>query len=77
MKPHLTSREFMVVRSILDGMQNNDIAKSLGMTKRTVKSHKERIFIKFGIENKWDKQVRLVWILSGGWNGTRSPVALS
>ncbi len=73
-KPYLTAKDFRIVQCIHEGMGNQAIAEELGMAMRTVKAHKMRIFNRFGIDSKWDKSVRLVWLLSGGRDDTRSAV---
>ncbi len=75
-RPRVTAREFQVISCILDGMQARDIAKTLGISVRTVKQHKQRVYMKFDIGSKWVKEVRLVWLLSGGWNDTSRTVSL-
>ncbi len=75
-RPHLSPTESRVVGCILEGMGNVEIGRELKMSKRMVKAHKARVFIKYDIGDKWIKSVRLVWLLSGGWDDTRGAVTL-
>ena len=45
----LTPRERQIVDLLLQGCDNNEIAKELSMAKRTVKAHFNRLFLRFGI----------------------------
>ena len=74
---YLTTRDYHMIQCIHEGLGNKEISAVLGISMRTVKSNKRRLFEKFGIDNRWDKSVRLVWLLSGGWNDTRRSVPLS
>jgi len=48
----LTAREIEIIRCIYQGVSNREIAVSLGITERTVKSHLSHIFNKLDIKNK-------------------------
>jgi len=49
---HLTAREIDVVRAVLDGLANKEIATLLGVTEATVKHHLTSIFDKVGVSNR-------------------------
>jgi len=48
----LSGRERAVLRLVADGMPNKQIARSLGITERTVKFHLTSIFNKLGADNR-------------------------
>jgi DNA-binding NarL/FixJ family response regulator len=48
----LTLRELGVVRHVVDGASNRDIAKNLGLSEQTVKNHLSNIFDKLGVSNR-------------------------
>jgi DNA-binding NarL/FixJ family response regulator len=48
----LTLRELGVVRQVVDGASNRDIAKNLGLSGQTVKNHLSNIFDKLGVSNR-------------------------
>jgi DNA-binding NarL/FixJ family response regulator len=48
----LTAREREVLRLVRDGLSNKQIARSLGITERTVKFHLGAAFAKLGAENR-------------------------
>ena len=49
---HLTARELEVVRAVMDGLANKDIATLLGVTEATIKHHLTSIFDKVGVSNR-------------------------
>ncbi len=49
---HLTPRELDVVKGVVEGMSNKEIAHELGMTIRTVKFHLDNIFSKLGVTSR-------------------------
>jgi DNA-binding NarL/FixJ family response regulator len=65
MKEHrtrLAPRERQVVELLLQGYDNADIARQLNMAPRTVKSHFNRLFLRFGITGGI-KRVKLATLL--------------
>lgn len=52
MPPKLTRREESVVRLVLQGMVNREIAEKLGLSEHTVKNYLFRIFDKVGVSNR-------------------------
>lgn len=49
----LTRRETDVVRRVLDGLRNAEIADDLEITEQTVKDHLSNIYVKIGVENRF------------------------
>lgn len=47
----LTSREYEVLRNILSGVRNREIAIHLGITEKTVKAHRAKIMAKMGVSS--------------------------
>jgi DNA-binding NarL/FixJ family response regulator len=58
----LSPRERQIVGLLLEGCDNNEIAKELNMAKRTVKAHFNRLFLRFGITDGI-KRVKLAILL--------------
>lgn len=48
----LTSRELDVLNCACLGMSNKEIAKELGLSKETVKSYMNKIFLKLNMNNR-------------------------
>jgi DNA-binding CsgD family transcriptional regulator len=61
-KPRLTPRECEVVLQIAHGASNKEVGRSLGISPRTVETHRARIMEKIGARNAAD----LVRIVLGG-----------
>lgn len=49
---HFSPRERQVVRLIMEGHSNQDIASALGLRIQTVKNHLSRIYRKLGLPNR-------------------------
>jgi len=60
----LGPRERQVVELLLQGCGNIEIARQMNITHRTVKSHLNRLFLRFGI-TKGVKRVKLATLLYG------------
>lgn len=58
----LGPRERQIVDLLLEGCDNAEIAKRLGMARRTVKAHFNRLFLRFGIVDGI-KRVKLATLL--------------
>ena len=58
----LGPRERQIVDLLLQGCDNNEIAKELNMARRTVKAHFNRLFLRFGIADGI-KRVKLAILL--------------
>jgi len=50
--PELTERELEVLKMIVDGKGNEEIAEALVISRHTVKNHVSSIFAKLGVENR-------------------------
>jgi DNA-binding CsgD family transcriptional regulator len=50
--PGLTVRETEVLRELVRGARNSEIASTLGITERTVKSHLKSLYQKFGVDSR-------------------------
>ena len=50
----LTRRETDMVRRVLDGLRNNEIAEDCGISEQTVKDHLSNIYIKCGVRNRFE-----------------------
>ena len=65
-KLRLTAKEVRVLELIMQGMLNPEIAMTMDISVRTVKKHKNALFNKFGISERYVKTVRLVHLVSRG-----------
>lgn len=54
----LTVRERGVLEAIAEGLNNTEIAASLGLSEKTVRNHITRIFDKIGVEHRYEAIVR-------------------
>ena len=63
-RPALTRREVQVLRLLVLGHPNRDIAAALGVDEGTVKSHLGRLMRKAGVKNRTALMLRSV---EGGW----------
>jgi DNA-binding NarL/FixJ family response regulator len=52
--PSLTEREHSILRQILDGKSNKQIARDLGLSESTVKIHLQHIYQKLGVHRRLD-----------------------
>lgn len=48
----LTSKELQILNLVADGLSNKEIAKQLGVTPETIKSHMKNIFFKLGVSSR-------------------------
>jgi DNA-binding NarL/FixJ family response regulator len=53
----LTPREQRIVRALLDGGTNRDVAHRLGLQEQTVKNQLSRIYQKVGVRNRTELAV--------------------
>jgi DNA-binding NarL/FixJ family response regulator len=51
---HLTKREKQILRMVIDGKHNKEIADSLGKSLRTIETHRFNIMKKLGVNNAID-----------------------
>jgi len=54
----LTPRERAVLEGIAEGLDNGEIAISLGLSEKTVRNHITRVFDKIGVEHRYQAIVR-------------------
>ena len=54
----LTPRERAVLEGIAGGLDNSEIAASLGLSEKTVRNHITRVFDKIGVEHRYQAIVR-------------------
>jgi DNA-binding NarL/FixJ family response regulator len=54
----LTPRERAVLERIAEGLDNSEIAVSLGLSEKTVRNHITRVFDKIGVEHRYQAIVR-------------------
>ncbi len=52
LRPLLTPREVQVMRGIANGLATMQVAISLGITRKSVENHKQRIFVKLGVQSQ-------------------------
>ncbi|MEV4049702.1 response regulator transcription factor [Amycolatopsis sp. NPDC049688] len=57
---HLTDRERNVADLLAEGLSNRRIARSLGISERTVKNHLHAIFHKLGVGDRTHAVIRLL-----------------
>jgi DNA-binding NarL/FixJ family response regulator len=58
--PQLTGRELEVLQLVAQGVDNQEIAKSLYLSEHTVKNHVSNILLKLQVENRLQAAVRAV-----------------
>jgi len=56
-RENLTSREIEIIRSIVSGKRNKEIAEQFGLTEGTVKSHLHNIYSKLGLSSRTELAV--------------------
>ena len=59
-EPALSEREHDLVRCIVDGRSNDEIASSLGVGTRTVEAHLTRLYERFRVQSRGELAVRAV-----------------
>ncbi len=50
--PHLSPRELDVLRLMSDGSENKQIARQLGITEATVKTHVKALYLRLGVRSR-------------------------
>jgi DNA-binding NarL/FixJ family response regulator len=68
----LTAREKDVLRTVVQGLRNKEIARALGITEATVKFHVAHIFEKLGVSSRAEAVVRALTL---GITGSEEDVA--
>ena len=48
----MTRKETDILRRVLDGLKNTEIAEDVEITEQTVKDHLSNIYVKIGVENR-------------------------
>jgi DNA-binding NarL/FixJ family response regulator len=59
-EPPLSEREHELVRCIVDGRTNDEIASAVGVGTRTVEAHLTRLYERFGVQSRGELAVRAV-----------------
>lgn len=67
-RQELTERELDVLRLLVDGATNEEIARRLSVTQKTVKTHLSGVFRKLGVSNRTQAATKA--ILEGAFDGT-------
>jgi DNA-binding NarL/FixJ family response regulator len=62
--PSFTPRELDVIRLVVDGGSNDEIATRLGVTAKTVEAHLRRLFERLGVQSRTELATRA---LREGW----------
>jgi DNA-binding NarL/FixJ family response regulator len=60
----VSARELEVIRLVVDGRTNDEIAGALGLSAKTVETHLRRLFERFGVGSRTELATRA---LRGGW----------
>jgi DNA-binding NarL/FixJ family response regulator len=60
----LSMRQEAIVRLIAAGLSDKQIALRLGMSRHTVRTHIDRLFVKHGLHNR--AELLMAWIVSIG-----------
>ncbi|MEV5976599.1 helix-turn-helix transcriptional regulator [Streptomyces sp. NPDC052114] len=61
---HLSTRQIEILSLIANGHRDKEIAKHLGMSVRTVDSHLQRLYDRYGVRSRAAIVAR--WLLEGG-----------
>ncbi len=69
---HLTPRELQILRAIVRGERNKDIAVQLGISERTVKAHLSSTYSKLGVQSR---AAAVATAMRRGLVSTRDPVS--
>jgi DNA-binding CsgD family transcriptional regulator len=51
-EPHLTPRQWEVLRRVATGASNTQIARDLGLSEATVRKHLENVFLRLGVQSR-------------------------
>ena len=69
--PNLTGREKQILEQLSEGHRNQDIARSLGISEKTVETHVRHVLLKLGVDSRTRA---VVWALRSGWYQSNSYV---
>jgi DNA-binding CsgD family transcriptional regulator len=59
-EPHLTPRQWEVLRRVATGASNTQIARSLGLSDATVRKHLENVFLRLGVQSRTEAVARVL-----------------
>jgi DNA-binding CsgD family transcriptional regulator len=58
-EPHLTPRQWEVLRQVATGASNTQIARTLGLSDATVRKHLENVFLRLGVQSRTEALSRV------------------
>ncbi len=58
-EPHLTTRQWEVLRQVATGASNTQIARTLGLSDATVRKHLENVFLRLGARSRTEALARV------------------
>jgi DNA-binding CsgD family transcriptional regulator len=58
-EPHLTPRQWEVLRQVARGASNGQIARTLGLSGSTVRKHLENVFLRLGVQSRTEALARV------------------
>jgi len=58
-EPHLTPRQWEVLRRVATGAGNVQIARDLGLSEATVRKHLENVFVRLGVQSRTEAVARV------------------
>ena len=61
---HLSPRQAQILSLIAEGLGDKEIAQRLGMSARTVDSHLQRLYVRYGVHSR--AAIISRWLLEGG-----------
>jgi DNA-binding CsgD family transcriptional regulator len=59
-EPHLTPRQWEVLRRVATGAGNTQIARALGLSEATVRKHLENVFVRLGVQSRTEAVARVL-----------------
>jgi DNA-binding CsgD family transcriptional regulator len=59
-EPHLTPRQWEVLRRVATGASNTQIARDLGLSEATVRKHLENVFLRLDVQSRTEAVSRLL-----------------
>ncbi len=62
-EPHLTPRQWEVLRQVATGAGNSQIARTLGVSEATVRKHLENVFLRLGVQSRTEAMARVLAFL--------------
>jgi DNA-binding CsgD family transcriptional regulator len=57
--PHLTPRQWEVLRQVARGSSNSQIARTFGLSEATVRKHLENVFLRLGVQSRTEALARV------------------